>query len=607
VQTYRAPLRDVLFSLMELHDYPAHYRSLGQGDNVTARDIESIVTEVGKFAERVLAPMCVSADSEGAHWDAGMVTAPAGFKEAYRQYVDAGWPRLGHAEVYGGTALPYSLKLVVTEFLQTANQAWCNYAALNDGAIKTLLSFAKQELIDAFVPKLVSGEWTGTMCLTEPQCGSDLNLVRTRAESSPDGNYRICGTKIFISSGEQDLADNIVHLVLARLPNAPAGTRGISLFVVPKFRLNADGSPGTPNRVWCDSIEDKMGLKGSATCSMVFDRAEGALVGEPNRGLNCMFVYINRSRLGVSQQAQGHVEGAYQASLAYARERLQGRAPGTATAPDQPAHPLISHPDIRRMLLVQKAIAEGGRALVHLCGKWLDLCDCADLPRRMQAESMLALLTPIAKGFLSELASEATDLGIQILGGHGYTKGWGIEQRVRDVRVTRIYEGTTGIQGMDLLSRKMLGGQRASLQTFSQEILDFCDRNATEPCVANLLPRLRAATHNWREITDEIAQRSHGDAQLVGAVAVDYLMLAGYVTLGYVWATTASTAGAKLATGAADPIFYSAKLQTSRFYFDKLLPRALAHAESIRTGSASLNADFTGDAADPSGAYQSRS
>jgi len=587
MQNYRAPIRDVLFSLNELHDYPAHCRSIGEVQESAAEDLPMILGELGKFAEQVLLPLNGSGDQEGAHWNGEAVTAPAGFKAAYRQYIDAGWPRLGYAESQGGQPAPYSLKLAGMEFLQGANASWCMYATLNDGAARTLLSFAAPEQVDAFVPKLVSGEWTGTMCLTEPQCGSDLNLVRTRAEPAGEGRYRIHGSKIFISSGEHDWTDNIVHLVLARLPDAPPGTRGISLFVVPKRLPAADGALGAMNRVRCLSIEDKMGLKGSATCTMAFDGAEGWLLGPPHRGLNCMFVYINKSRLGVGVQAVAQVEAAFQGSLAYAQTRLQGRAPESA---NQPADPLVAHPDVRRMLLTQRAIAEGGRALVHLCAKWVDLAESGDATAREEAEQRLALLTPIAKGCLSELASEATDLAIQILGGHGYIKESGLEQRVRDVRITRIYEGTTGIQGMDLLGRKVLGANRAVFDRFVGEILAYCSADLPSG-LAPLQQRLQRAAVIWRDLTEGLSRRSATDPRLVGAVGVDYLMLSGYVTLGYLWVRAAAVAARRLDTGCDAPDFYRGKLQTAQFFFDKLLPRISTHRECIESGSDVLAVD----------------
>ncbi|MBB6095406.1 hypothetical protein HNQ60_004296 [Povalibacter uvarum] len=587
---YQAPLRDLRFCFDELLDYPAHYSTLPLAAEIGRDDVDFIVGEVAKFAQEVIAPLYVSGDSEGAHCEDGRVTSPRGFAEAYRRYVEAGWPRLGNPPEHGGQAAPYSLKLAVSEFMQAANGAWCMYALLNDGGIKTLMSYAQPAQIEAFVPKLVSGEWMSTMCLTEPQCGSDLNLVRCRAEPAADGKYRITGTKIFISSGEQDFSENIVHLVLARLPDAPPGTRGISLFVIPKRKLRDDGSAGDANAIRCLSIEHKMGLKASATCVMAFDGAEGWLVGEPHRGLKAMFVYINKSRLGTAQQGQAHAEAAYQASLAYARERRAGRAPSGPVSRDKEADALLVHPDIRRMLLTQRAIAEGGRALVLYCAQWVDRADTDDRKVREQAERRLALLTPIAKGAVSEWGSEAADLGVQILGGHGYMKEWGLEQRVRDVRITRIYEGTTGIQGMDLLGRKVLGPQRETLQEFTGEILDFCARHASDNGLRPLVRKLADATNRWRTMTDRIAARHSSDPDLVPAIAVDYLMFAGYVSVAWLWARSAQVANAKLATKSPEREFYLAKLQTAQFYFDRILPRIAVCEAAVEAGSSSLMA-----------------
>lgn len=585
MQTYKAPLRDVRFCVHEVLDFAAHYRALES--ELGTEEVDAVVQAVATFAEDVLVPLNQVGDEEGAHFEAGQVRSPSGFADAYEEYVEAGWPRLGNPAEYGGEAAPYSLKLCVSEFMQAANHAWCMYALLNDGAIKTLLGFADAELLQRFVPRLISGEWMGTMCLTEPHCGSDLGQVRCRAEPRADGSYSISGTKIFISSGEQDFSENIVHLVLARLPGAASGTRGISLFAVPKRVPDASGALGSLNSVRCLSIENKMGLKASATCVMAFEGAQGWLVGEPGRGLSAMFVFINKSRLGTAQQAQAHAEGAFQTSLAYAQQRLAGRALDAPADEIRPAA-LIVHPDIRRMLLTQKAIAEGGRAFVLYCAKWVDLADSPNAHVRSRAEQRLALLTPIAKGALSEWATEATDLGIQILGGHGYMKEWGLEQRVRDVRITRIYEGTTGIQGMDLLGRKLLGPLREEFEGFTDEILALATRAERQRSLQRLAAALTDGVSLWREITDVVAEQHRSDPASVGAAAVDYLMLAGYVCVGYVLALSAVVAHERLDAGDAESAFYRAKIQTAQFYFDKMLPRIHAHAHSIRNGSTSL-------------------
>lgn len=587
---YRVPIRDVLFSLHEVNDYADHYASLGSFGDFSLGDVEAVLPELGRFASEVLAPLSAVGDSQGVRLDDGQVTTPEGFAQAYRQYVEGGWPTLAQPEVYGGTPMPYSVKIAGSEFLQTANQSWCMYTALNDGAIKCFTEFADPELVARFVPKLVSGQWLSTMCLTEPACGSDLNLLRCKAEPAADGRYRIYGTKIFISSGDHDFTDNIVHLVLARLPGAPAGTRGISLFVVPKRCLDAEGESAEANRLSCVSTEHKMGLRGSATCVMAFDGAEGWLVGEPHRGLQNMFVFINKSRLGVGQQAQGQIEAAYQTALAYAHERLAGRAPGGAVNAEQAADALIHQPDIRRMLMSQKAVAEGGRALIHWCAKCVDEVDYGSREQQQAAQQRLGLLIPITKGCLSELASEMTDYGVQILGGHGYVKDWGVEQRVRDVRVTRIYEGTTGIQASDLLARKVLGRDRSAFDRLLAE-MRLCCEQARGAHSAALAAQLLAAIAQWETITDQLAADAEQAPTLLSAVAVDYLMMAGYITLAFMWLKAAIAAEQRQAEGTDESRFYAAKQQTAAFYYAKLLPRIAGHRAVIRAGAASLDCD----------------
>lgn len=579
---YQAPVTDVLHSLLAVNGFADHYRRIVPEMQLDADTLSAIMREMVNFTDREVAPLNASGDQEGARWVDGEVLAPAGFAEAYGRYVDAGWPALAHPQDLGGQGLPYSVKLVLSEFLHAANHAWCMYSQLNDGAIKTLQAHAEERLQQLFLPKLISGEWTGTMCLTEPQAGTDLGLLRTRAEPDGTGGYRITGGKIFISSGEHDLASNIVHLVLARLPDAPPGVRGISLFIVSKRHIQADGSLGDPNRVSCLSIEEKMGLKGSATCTMEFDGAQGWLVGEPHRGLACMFVYINKSRLGVAMGAVSHAQAAHADSVRYALERLQGtdvNRSGDGAA----AHPLIAQGDVRRMLLTQRAIAEGGRMLVHECARWVDLADYGDKPSQALAARRLALLTPIAKACLSELAFEAVDLAIQVYGGHGYIRDSGVEQRLRDARVLRIYEGTTGIQGMDLLGRKVLADMQP-LNELILEIRSWCASATFHPVCGSLAEVLLDAVEDWSASTQELAAQATIDPELVGTVAVDYVMLTGYVLLAYVWARAAVvSAGAK-----GDDDFHAAKQVTARFYFQRLLPRRHAHLEALRAGSAAV-------------------
>lgn len=577
---FSSPLRDVLYSLLELHGFESHYAEVAPDAEVSAETVASVLEAVARFAERRLAPLNASGDLQGAAWCDGEVTAPEGFAQAYRQYVADGWPALAQAAEHGGQGLPYSLSMSAMEFLQGANQAWCMYVMLNDGAVRTLRA-ADAAVQAMFLPKLASGEWTATMCLTEAQAGSDLGLLRARAEPLADGRFSVTGGKIFISSGEHDLAANIVHLVLARLPDAPPGVRGISLFVVPKFLLDEEGNPGARNAVNCVSIEHKMGLKGSATCTMAFEGAQGWLVGEPHRGLAAMFIMINKSRLGVATQAVAQAQGAFSSALTYARERLQGRAVAAAVRGNagQAADPLVAHPDVRRMLLTQKAIAEGGRALLHYCARWVDLADLTPA-RRAEAEQRLAVLTPVAKAFLSELGVEAADLGIQLLGGHGYVHESGLEQRLRDARITRIYEGTTGIQALDLLQRKVLVDPRP-LHGLMREIEQWCGAHQAaaraEPVVAQLAQRLLTAVKAWRDTTDDVAAWAPGNPGGAEAVAVDYLMLSGYVLLGYLWARAAAvSAGRRKSDG-----FHAAKCWTAEFYFEGLLPRVNTHAALV--------------------------
>lgn len=577
--TYKAPIQDTLYSLLDLHGFATHYASLAPEMGLDAGTLGAILEAVGQFAERELAPLNASGDLAGARWEAGRVHTPAGFAAAYARFVADGWPALAQARAHGGQGLPYSLQMAGSEFLQSANQAWCMYALLNDGAIKTLLQGASPALLNMFLPKLVSGEWTATMCLTEAQAGSDLGLLRTRAEPIGDGRYCITGNKIFISSGEHDLAPNIVHLVLARLPDAPPGVRGISLFLVPGRQVLPNGELGEQNKVSCLSIEHKMGLKGSATCVMAFDGADGWLVGEANRGMANMFVFINKSRLAVAVQAVAQAQAAHATTLAYARERRQGRAPDAASRPGADADALIEHADVRRMLLVQKAIVEGGRALSHYCARWVDLADGPDEAGREHAAQRLGLLTPIAKACLSELACEAVDLGIQVLGGHGYMREWGMEQRLRDVRITRIYEGTTGIQAMDLLGRKVLTDARP-LHSFADEVVAWCEVRRDDAEVDVLARRLRAALQTWLDVTASLAERVPHAPHLIGAVAVDYLMLAGYVVLGFMWARAADVSSGRDGRDA----LHCAKRWTARFYFDTLLPRISTHAALIGYG-----------------------
>ena len=580
--TYKAPLRDMDFVLKEVLDFPAHYESIPEGEMASPDMVAAILEGAAKFSEQVIAPLNSIGDTQGCRLEGGQVQVPNGFKEAYQQFVDQGWMSLGHGEALGGQGLPKSLNMAVHEMIVSANHAWTMYVNLTWGAVTTLLHHGSDELKEQYLPQMVQGEWSGTMCLTEAHCGSDLGLLRTKAEPQEDGSYSISGSKIFISSGEHDMTDNIMHLVLARLPDAPVGSKGISLFLVPKFKLDEQGNPGEQNGVSCGSLEEKMGIHGNATCVMNFDGAKGFLIGEENRGLNCMFTFINESRLEVAQQSNGHIESAFQKSLDYARERLQMRGSNRKDK-SKPADPIIVHADVRRMLLTQKAFAEGNRMLSYYSARFVDLEHSGDADIRKHAHTMLGVLTPIAKGFISEVSIESTSQAVQILGGHGYVSEWGVEQHSRDTRITAIYEGTNGIQGLDLLGRKVLASKGAILNPLLEEITSFCSDHDSSA----YSDRLEALITQWRSITDTVAAKAQGNPDQVNAAGWDYMMFAGYVVVGYLWFKAAIAAEASIAAGSNDP-FYQAKLQTARFYFERLLPRASQHAEVLLTGAENL-------------------
>jgi alkylation response protein AidB-like acyl-CoA dehydrogenase len=578
MSVYAAPIEEILFSMYDVNQFDAHYKNLDLGNDI----VTAILQEAAKLAEQDLFPLNATGDREGVQFVDGKVIPPTGFKDAYQKYVAGGWPSLAQPEQFGGQGLPHSLSTVILELWQSANQAWCMYSALGEGACETLLAYGSDVEKSLYLPKLISGEWTGTMCLTEAHAGSDLGLLRTKAEPMGDGQYRISGSKIFISSGDHDLAENIVHLVLARLPDAPEGSRGISLFVVPKFKLGADGSIGELNKVHCGSVEHKMGLKGSATCVMNFDGAEGFLLGPPNKGLSCMFTFINKSRLGVAVQGQAQAEGAYQMSLAYANDRLQGRSPCSSPSANGRADPIAEQPDVQRMLLSQQVICEGGRVLAHYCAKLVDQCHSSDKSVASEASDLLSLLTPIAKGCLSEWGSEACDTGIQVFGGHGYVQEWGIEQRLRDVRITRIYEGTNGIQGLDLLGRKVLADGGKVLQRYVSEIQEFSEGCKSNAQLAPLAEAMQGRLAEWQTLNGNVFAAVGGRPGHIEAIAFDYLMYAGYIVLAYQWLRIAEAATAKAGPNLAQ--WQEKKLNAARFCFSHVMPRAATHREAIQLG-----------------------
>ena len=583
---YKVPLRDIQFVLYEMFDYQRHCESLPGGDEAGPELVNAVLEEGAKFCEKVIAPLNAVGDREGCSWDDGVVTTPTGFKEAYDQYVEAGWASMSHDPEFGGQGLPESLGSVMSEMLGSANWAWGMYPGLSHGAMKTLDQHGTDEQKQTYLTKLVEGVWTGTMCLTEAHCGTDLGMLRTKADPAADGSYKLSGTKIFISAGEHDMAENIVHIVLARLPDAPEGTKGISLFIVPKFLPDADGNIGERNNVSCGSLEHKMGIHGNATCVMNFDGATGYLIGPANRGLNCMFTFMNTARLGTATQGLAHAELGYQKSLAYAKDRLQMRSLSGSKNPNGPADPIIVHPDVRRMLMTQRAFAEGARMLIYYASLLVDVeHHSEDEAVRNETSELLAFLTPIAKAFCTETAFESANLGMQCFGGHGYIAEWGMEQNVRDCRISTLYEGTTGIQALDLLGRKVLMTQGESLKRFTKIVHKFCQAEAENTEMNEFTQPLVELNKEWGELTMHIGLMAMENPDEVGAASVDYLMYSGYVTLAYFWARAAAVA---MQAEGEDKSFYQSKIKMARFYFQRLLPRTRGLVPSIKSGAANL-------------------
>ncbi|MGH1431482.1 MAG: acyl-CoA dehydrogenase C-terminal domain-containing protein [Neptuniibacter sp.] len=584
---YKAPLRDMDFVLNEVLNAEQHYQSLPGCDDATPDMVSAIMEEGAKFAERVLSPLNQIGDQQGCQWSDGAVTTPEGFKEAYQQFVEGGWPSLAHEEEWGGQGLPESIGIIINEMVGTANWSWSMYPGLSHGAMNTLDAHGTDEQKETYLTKLVSGEWTGTMCLTEPHCGTDLGMLRTKAEPQEDGSYKLSGTKIFISAGDHDMADNIVHIVLARLPDAPEGTKGISLFIVPK---HLPESLGENNGVSCGSLEHKMGIHGNATCVMNFDDATGYLIGLPNKGLNCMFTFMNTARLGTALQGLAHAEWGFQNSLIYAKDRLQMRSLNGPASPDKPADPIIVHPEVRKMLLTQKAFAEGGRALIYYCAQLVDQTKLAEGEEKEKADALLAFLTPIAKAFLTEVGFESANHGLQVFGGHGFISEWGMEQNVRDSRISMLYEGTTQIQALDLLGRKVLMSQGESLKGFTKIVHKFCQAESDNTELQAFIKPLVELNKEWGELTMQIGMKAMQNRDEVGAASVDYLMYSGYVVLGYFWARMVKVAQEKLVAGEGDQAFYEAKLATAKFYFERILPRTRSLVVTMQSGSDNLMA-----------------
>ena len=581
---YTPPLRDMQFVLHEVLNVVDELKSMPQHADIDVDTFNAVLEEGGKFASEVIFPINLSGDAEGCTLDKTTheVTPPKGFKEAYKTYVEGGWPSLSADPEYGGQGLPISLNQCFYEMLNSGNQAWTMYPGLSHGAYEALHAHGTPEQKKMFLPKLTSGEWTGTMCLTEPHCGTDLGLLRTKAEPQADGTYKITGAKIFISAGEHDMVSNILHLVLARLPDAPAGSKGISLFLVPKFMVGTDGTIGARNPIFCAGIEHKMGIHANSTCQMVLEGAVGTLVGEPNKGLNAMFVMMNAARLGVGMQSLGLTEVAYQNAVAYAKDRLQMRALSGPKAPDKAADPIIVHPDVRKMLLTARAYAEGGRALAIYTASLIDKeLHHPDEAVRKECADEVALLTPIVKAFMTDNGWIATSHCMQVYGGHGFIHEWGMEQYVRDARINMIYEGTNTIQSLDLLGRKVLGDNGAKLKKFGQKIAEFVEEEGISEAMQEFVNPLAELGDKVTKLTTEIGMKAFQNPDEVGAAAVDYLRVCGHLVFAYFFARMAKVALDKKDSG---DKFYQAKLTTARFYFAKLLPETAGLIRTCRAG-----------------------
>ena len=586
--SYKAPIADIKFLIEDVFDYYKHYKKYPEFEEATPDLIDAILQECAKFSENELLPLYQSGDKEGCTFNEGKVTTPKGFKKAYDQYVAGGWQSLSHPVEHGGQGLPPSLGMAKSEMMGTANWSWTMYPGLSHGAMNTVQTHGSQAQKELYLTRLTEGTWTGTMCLTEPHCGTDLGQVKTKAVPNGDGTYNISGTKIFISAGEHDLTDNIIHIVLARLPNAPAGTRGISLFIVPKMKTDTQGNLGGSNHVTCGSIEDKMGIKASSTAVLNFDNAVGELIGPENKGLECMFTFMNTARVGTALQGICTAELAFQNSLLYAKERLSMRALTGKKYPEKVADPIIVHPDVRKMLMTQKAISEGGRAMIYYTAKIVDDIEMAKTDaEREAADERLGFITPILKAFLTELGSESANHGLQIFGGHGFIKEWGMEQIVRDARIATLYEGTTGIQALDLLGRKILLTRGKSLKAFAKEVLLFCkdssmiSNNPHKRQMNKFIWPLTKAVANWQQYSLRLAIKAKKDRDIVGSASVDYLMYSGYIVMAYFWAQMAQSAYQKLATDVENRDFYRAKIKTAEFYFERMLPRTKSLSQTM--------------------------
>lgn len=587
---YKAPLDHIRFVLNDVLG-AQQLSSLPGYEDATPDTINQVLQEGAKICEDVLFPLNQSGDAEGCTFENGVVRTPKGFKDAYDTFAAGGWCGLSADPAFGGMGLPMTVNTVMQEMICAANMSFGMYPGLSQGAYEALHHFGTDEQKAVYLPKLITGEWSGTMCLTEPHCGTDLGLIKTRAIPDKDGSYAITGTKIFISAGEHDLAGNIIHLVLAKLPDAPEGVKGISLFVVPKFLPKDDGSVGARNGIACGSIEHKMGIKASSTCVMNLDDAQGWLVGEPHKGLRAMFTMMNAARLGVAMQGLGIAEVAWQNGLNYARERLQMRALNGATAPEKPADPIIVHPDVRRMLLTCKAFTEGARALSYWVGMHLDISrKHPDGAAREAADDLVALLTPVVKAYQTDMGFEVASLAMQVYGGHGYIWEHGVEQYARDARIAMIYEGTNGIQALDLVGRKMGQSYGRLLRRFFHPLQQFIEDNQAKPELAEFIFPLAKAFAKLQQATALIAQKGLKDPNEAGAASSDYLRMFALVALGYMWTRMVIAAQEKLAAGGGDKTFYESKLHTARFFMQRMLPEVDSRFKAVQAGKDSLMA-----------------
>ena len=581
--SYTTPLRDLCFVYRELLDSEV-IQALPGYEEVTPDLVEAILAEAGKFCEEQLLPLNRTGDEEGCRFEEGSVFTPKGFKEAFRAFTEAGWTTLHAAPEYGGQGLPKFLTMMLEEILSSANFSFGLYPGLTSGACSAINGYASEELKQRFLPKMVAGQWCGAMCLTEPHCGTDLGMLRTRAEPQANGRYLLNGSKMFITAGEHDLTENIIHLVLARTPDAPLGIRGISLFLVPKIRVSDDGSLERPNGVSCGSIEKKMGIHASSTCVINFDAAEGYLLGELNRGMEAMFVMMNSERLAVGIQGLGIGEASYQGAVAYARERLQGRSLSGAKYPDKPADPILVHPDVRRMLLTMRAYTEGNRALSGWVARELDRSLRHPDPRTKQdAADFVALMTPIVKAFMTDTGFEVANIGMQVFGGHGYIRENGMEQYVRDARIAQIYEGTNGIQALDLVGRKLPAHTGRCLRQFFHPVRAYLEEKENDVSMHHYLMPLAKAFGRLQQATAWLAQRSMANPDEAGAAACEYLRLFALVALGYLWMRMADIGRSK--RDGEEALFYQAKVDTARFYFERILPQTGALFASIMSGA----------------------